>query len=201
MAMGRSWTCNSRREKLLILLAEDIMGLSSDPCRRSGWETLQVPIYSLASSHKETIGISKVTRQMKVCLPEGRTFKSFGHRLKSWLRDCSPHTAEGSMPATRIQPCAHTSCKWYALAALNSSLYRWIIWCKGWTIKYCVCLSKMERSWEIKRSFLANMFFSKLGSELVSCRQVQLSPLWDARWCFWLRLFFCSEHDFFPPKN
>lgn len=47
---------NSQREKLLILLAEDIVGLSSDPCSRSGRETLQMPIYSEAS-----IGISKVT--------------------------------------------------------------------------------------------------------------------------------------------
>lgn len=127
--------------------------------------------------------------QTEVCLSEGKIFKSSGHWLQSWLTDCPPHAAQGSTPATGIQLCAHPNWKRYALAALNSSLSHWIIWYKGWTTKYCVCLSKMERNWEIKRKFSCQHFLFKTCIRIkIPCRQVQLSPLWDAKY-FWLRLF------------
>lgn len=98
--------------------------------------------------------------------------------------------------------CTH-KLKWHSVAAPNSSLSLGILWHEGGTTKYCICLSKMEGSWEFKRKCSCQLVLFKtwIRTKILG-RQGQLSTLWEARRCFCLReFFFCSEHNFFPLKN
>lgn len=103
---------------------------------------------------KKTVAFPRSHYQMEICLPEGKLFIWLTELLARRLF-CNKDTAM----------CAH-KLKWHSLAAPNSLLSQGILWHEGGTTKYCVCLSKMEGSWEFKRKFSCQLVLSKLGSNL-----------------------------------
>lgn len=159
--MGRSWP-NSHREKLLSFLAED---------RHYGpqFTTLQEVWMQNPSGPHLFFGFYSWKNHWHF---QGHIIKwksvylraiCWNDWLNSWLGlFCKQDTAT----------CAH-KLKRHSLAAPNSSLSQGILWHERGTTKYCICLSKMERSWEFKRKFSCRLVLFKTWIRIkISGRQI-----------------------------
>lgn len=165
-----------------------------------GWKTPWVSIYSVALLMKNILTkpfliLPRSRYQMEVCLLGAKYSSLLGIALNP-SQECTSHSAAVRMPATRMQLCVH-GLEGYALAALNSSPLHQTIQYEVWTTSF----QGGKKLGILKGNFPANLLFSKCGSGLkYHIGRWHLSPLWDARWCFWLTDPLCSEYNF-PPKK